>query len=507
MSFLETYNKNIEIKISLISIAIVGLILRLYYFPYDLPLFADGLDNFTYATAINYYNHLPNEWSPANNGWPIFLSFWFSLFRFENTFEYMQLQKIISVILSITTIVPIYLLCRKFFDKKLALIGSALFIFDPRIILNSTLGITEPLFILLGISSLLIFLRYDRKSIVFAFIFASFATIVRSEGIFLLITLAILFIIKYKISKEIFKTFIPALVLFMLILTPIMIYKTEVSGHDGIFERAVYGTGEIINISNQKDKNELISGIELFMKYLGWIMIPTFLFFVPLGLFLFLKNRKKETYFIIVFLISSSLPILYACIVQAQDTRYFYFLYPIFCLISLFGVEFYLKKINKNNNIIILLLIIGIFSSSVIFYEYKKIDFEKEREWNDISKIISSKISGTNFHPDMTKYIRDKEIPKEWPFLFNEMYRVNSIPMNSYNNIVEYIQESRSTISHLVISDNLELPKFLIDVYHNESKYSFLEKEFDSEQMGFKNGVKLFKIDFQKFDLFVNDNK
>ena len=63
--------------ISLIAIFFVGLGLRFFYFPNELPLIADAMDNFTYATGINYYGHLPTEWAPANNGWPMFLSFWF----------------------------------------------------------------------------------------------------------------------------------------------------------------------------------------------------------------------------------------------------------------------------------------------------------------------------------------------------------------------------------------------------------------------------------------------
>ena len=142
--------------ISLIAIFFVGLGLRFFYFPNELPLIADAMDNFTYATGINYYGHLPTEWAPANNGWPIFLSFWFSIINLENSLDYMQMQKTISVILSTLTIIPIYFLCRKFFDEKISLVGAALFAFEPRIMLNSLLGITEPLFILLGTSSLVL---------------------------------------------------------------------------------------------------------------------------------------------------------------------------------------------------------------------------------------------------------------------------------------------------------------------------------------------------------------
>ena len=158
--------------ISLIAIFFVGLGLRFFYFPNELPLIADAMDNFTYATGINYYGHLPTEWAPANNGWPIFLSFWFSIINLETSLDYMQMQKTISVVLSTLTIIPIYFLCRKFFDEKISLVGAALFAFEPRIILNSLLGITEPLFILLGISSLVIFLRYGRRAILLSFVLA-----------------------------------------------------------------------------------------------------------------------------------------------------------------------------------------------------------------------------------------------------------------------------------------------------------------------------------------------
>lgn len=504
MQVLNPVNNRIGGIIAFLGIFSVGLSLRLFYLPYELPLFADGLDNFTYATAINFYGHLPNEWAPANNGWPIFLSFWFSIIDLENSFEYMQMQRVISVVLSSLVTIPIYFLCSKYFDKKISMVGVSLFTFDPRIILNSTLGITEPLFILLGISSLVFFLRYTKKYIILAFILASFTTIVRSEGIFLVLTLSILFFIKYRISKEIVKTYLPALVIFLIILSPIMIYKTEVSGHDGIFQRVVGGTNEIITISNQEKNNEIFAGGELFIKYLGWIMIPSFIFFVPFGIIQFFRKRTKETNFIIVFLVCSSIPILYAYIVQAQDTRYFYFLYPIFCLISLFAVEKYVSKFTKKN-IMILLFILGILVSSIFFYEYKKIDYEKENELNQISKIISQKITGINFHPTETKYIKNEEIPQKWPFLFHEMYEIKSVETQNYDNLEEYIKNSKEELSHLVVDDDSKLPEFLVDVFVNEKKYDYLEKVFDSKEKGFKHHLKLFKIDFEKFDVNIEN--
>ena len=490
-------------KISFLIIFLIGLGLRFFYFPEELPLIADGMDNFTYATAINFYGNLPNEWAPANIGWSIFLSFWFGLVNLDSSLDYMQFQRILSIALSCLTIIPIYYLCRNFFSNKISLIGAALFAFEPRIILNSILGITEPLFILLGISSLVIFLRYSKKGILLAFVLASFTTIVRSEGIFLFITISILFFLKFKLSKEIFKTYLPALIIFLLILAPISMYKTEVSGNDAMFDRVVGATNKVVSISNDSKDNDILNGIGLFIKYLGWIMIPIFLLFLPFGMIQLFRKRTKEMNFILIFLVSSSIPILYAYVVQAQDTRYFYFLYPIFCLISLFAIDTYVSKV-KRKNFLILFLIIGILLASVSFYEYKKIDYEKEKELNEIAQIISEKISGINYHPTETKYIRATQIPSEWPFLFfEEDYQIKSISTKNFKNLEKFIFDSKDNLTHLIVDENPDLPEFLHNVYENEEEYEFLNKIFDSKDNGFNHHVKVFEINFEKLDLDI----
>ena len=497
---MEVLLKTKKLKISFLAIFVSSIVIKLIYFPYDLPLINDGLDNFTYATAINYFGHLPTEWTPINNGWPIFLSFWFSIINLENTSQYMELQRIISIVLSSLITIPVYFLCKKYFDEKIALVGAALFAFDPRIILNSLLGITEPLFILLGVSSLVLFLRYERREMFLSFILASCCTIVRSEGIFLFFTLTILFFIKYKISKEILKTYLPCVIIFMLILIPIMNYRIDVAGYDGIFQRAVIGTGQIASMVNQNGNSEIIVGFELFIKYLGWIMIPNFIIFLPFGIIQFFKHRKIETNFIIVFSLVCSIPILYAYLRQAQDTRYLYFLFPIFSLISLYSVKSYVSKFTKKN-IILSIIIIGIFVGSISFYEFTKIDYEKEREFNEIAKSISITPSGLNFHPTQTRYIGSSEIPNEWPFLFYDKVRKTKVvSTNNHENLENFISDSRKELTHLIVNENLDLPEFLQDVYYNEEKYEYLIKEFDSKEIGFEHHIKLFKIDFQKFD-------
>lgn len=493
-------NKKIVKIFPLTIIFFIGLGFRIYYFPHELPLVVDSLSYFLYSTETVYLGHLPTIWTPINNGWPIFNTFWFSIIDLENTLEYMQLQRTISVLLSTFTVIPVYFLCRKFFDNKLSIIGASIFIFDPRIILNSLLGITEPLFILLSTTALVFFLKYKRKEIIFSFILVSLCTTIRSEGMFLFLALTIVFFIKYKISKEIIKTYLPGLLFFILILIPVMDYRIEVTGTDGIFLRAIEGSTQTISTTNQDGTEKIFEGGKLFVTYLGWIMIPVFIIFLPFGVIQFFRKRIENTSFIITFLVVSSIPIFYAYIVQAQDTRYLYVLYPIFCVLSLFAVQSYISKINRKN-IVIFLIVLGILSSSIIFYELKKIDYEKEKELYEIGKIASKIILAANEHPTESRYISVAQIPNEWPFIFHDdMYMTKRIPVEDSDNLEDYILNSRDELTHIIVDDNPNLPEFLQNVNKNEEKYEYLKKVFDSKSKGFKHQMKIFEIDFKLFN-------
>ena len=491
---------NFKVVIPFLIIFFTGLGLRFFYFPFNVPLIADGMDYFIYATEIVAYGHLPTDWTPINNGWSIFVSFWLSIVNLENTFQYMQFHRMISVILSSFTVIPVYFLCRNFFNKKISLVGVSFFAFDPRILLNSFLGITEPLFILLGVSSLVLFLKYEQKAMLLSFALASFCTIVRSEGIFFFIILSILFFVKHKLSKEIIRTYLPCLIIFFLILMPIVTYRIDVTGYDGIFQRAAIGTTQIVSIANENKGIEIFDGVKLFLMYFGWILIPGFLAFLPFGIIQFFRHRNKETNFILIFSIIYSLPILYAYIVQAQDTRYFYFLFPIFCLISLFAVKTYFSKFS-HKNFLLIIFIIGIFSSSVLFYEYQKFDFTTEKNYNIIGKLIIEKSTGINYHPTITRYVYANQLPSEWPFIESKInFETKIIPTEKFTNLETYIKHSKTKLSNLVVDQNPNIPEYLKDVYYNEENYPYLIKIYDSVDGSLEHRVKLFEIDYDKFN-------
>ena len=131
-----------------------SIIIRMYYFSFEIPLTSDALGYFYFASDIAITGNLPNNYSPANPGWSMFVSGFFYLLNFETVNEFMQTQKILSIIISVITVIPIYFLCRKFLGEKLSIIGCIFFVFEPHLIQNSLLGITDPLYILFITSSL-----------------------------------------------------------------------------------------------------------------------------------------------------------------------------------------------------------------------------------------------------------------------------------------------------------------------------------------------------------------
>ena len=140
---------------SLICLGIIGLagfLIRFFYYPEGIPITLDGTAFFWYANDLSISGSFPVNVSIPNNGWPTFLSIFFYFFNSENFLDYMALQRCVTIIISVITIIPVFILCRKFCGNGLSLLGASLFVFQPRIIENSLLGITDPLFILLELT-------------------------------------------------------------------------------------------------------------------------------------------------------------------------------------------------------------------------------------------------------------------------------------------------------------------------------------------------------------------
>lgn len=500
-----------HVWISLILFGVLGLILRLYNFPYGVPITFDGLLYFWFAYDVSILDHLPTSYYVENDGWPIFLGFILKIFHSGNYLDYVTIQRSVTIFLSLITIIPVYFLCKKFFENKYALIGAAIFAFEPRIVQNSILGITDPLYILLISTSLALFFNSDKKLLYTSFGFAGLATIVRAEGLFLFISLSILYVIKFRFEKKMLVKYIIPLLIFILILTPIISYRIENYGHDGILNKITRAQNEI-NIHKNQLSSDWISfaangGINT-IKFLGWDLIPIFMFFVPIGFLLLLKKRNFQNLSTVLISIIMLGPAWFAYL-NNLDTRYLFVLYPLFCIFSLFTINRFCEKF-KRKNIIIMFIIIGIFIASLSFLEFKKMDYKLEQEAFIIAKIIYKNLDGIDSSSMLSKYVKTAEISDKWPereapsHSGNIPSSVTIFHIEGYSSIENFITISKEQgLTHLVI-DDLSKSELVNDVFFHEEKYPYLIKIYDSVEHGFDYHVKIFRIDYEKFSQLIN---
>jgi len=104
-------DKKCTIKNPIILLTIVGIVslgIRIYYFTPEIPVTLDAFGYFFYAFDAKVIGHLPENYSIANNGWPSFLWAIFSGFEFDNLLSYMQIQRFVSILFSVLTIIPVY---------------------------------------------------------------------------------------------------------------------------------------------------------------------------------------------------------------------------------------------------------------------------------------------------------------------------------------------------------------------------------------------------------------
>jgi len=499
-------------------ISSIALSIRLLIIPYEVPISLDGIDYFAYAIAMSRELSFPSEYLISNFGWPSLLSFIFSIVVFEQMLELMNIQKIFASLISVITVIPVYFICKKFFDHKIAILGSVLFLFDPRLIINSTLGITDSLFIfLVTIVIMFIFIK-NGKYYFLSFIFATLAIFVRYEGFLLIFPIIISFFIKKEFNQKKIIHFSLGITVFLTIIFCLNILAYEKTGTD-IFSPVTGGMNYMSNniVMNNPDwDDEFFSGkdenhsqifiynsISGYVKFIGWITLPYLVFFIIPGLYFINKKITIDKIILVVFAFFISGAGFYAYGRGIEETRYLYPLIPIFVLISC--RFFYILNKKYDYRKVILVTISFVIISSVGYLEYDKKDNVYEREIYDATVFVVKIADGVNEY-NGNKFVKTAALENSWPELLpvnekNKMtLKIKKFSSNGFENIEQFLESNENKgLSHLVIVEN-EKELFLKNVFHNENEYEFLEKIYDSRDLGFKNQIKIFEINYNIFN-------
>ena len=523
LSLIEKFEEKIsffsnKIFFALLIIGIIGLVIRVLFLHIEIPI---NSDNFLYFRhAVDQVTGYTSETDIVfNDGWPFFLSLFFSITPSNNFMDYMALQRFLTIGISVLTIIPIYYLGKQFFSKSYAVLGSAIFIFEPRIAQNSLFGTTDPLYIMaLTISLALIFNKKYHIQFI-SFVTLSCAILVRSEGLFLLPIFFAIFFLRSRINKKSIFSFFIILGIITCILFPASIIRVEHTGYDGLTGRISDGVNHITETGNGNQSQIFLiveNGIVNMLKFLAWSQIPYLIFFVPFGLILLIKNESKYKKTLVLVGVSALIPTIYGYSF-ASDSRYLFPIYPIFCILSIYSIKYFIQKTTKPKCITILIFSI-IIISSIFYLNWKDIDKNRELELYNLALEISNRASMVNvFYPE-SSYLQIVGLTKieKFPTSSNEYMgrKTEQYWYNKTDSIINVIKLGEGKgLTHLIIDDNQNRPQFVKDILINENNYPYLIKEFDSLEHGYKYNLKIYKIDYEKFDLmneiklnFINSN-
>ena len=506
----------------------ISLSFRMSTYDPTMPIVMDSLNFFSYAIDIHVLGGLPENYTVTKPGWSILLAGLFSIFDFSETDSYMQLQRITSIIISSVIIFPLYFLCNIFVEKKYSIIGVTLFAFAPRLIEISMNGTTDPLFILFLTMTILFFLKNSKKCIYISFLIAGISAIIRPEGLFLFLAISFLLIFKFKNEKFKFPKYLLAIIIFVIVLLPFALYTEQVNPGTSSFSRIIYSAAQYFQTSDEEvyttsDGNSFIAskisattGLEYFGKYLSWVMVPMFIITAPIGFLLFLKNRSYARISIIVIAITVSIPAFYAYSFPLAETKYLYFLFPLFTIFSILPIKLFIEKFQKKNIIISIVLSIIILSGT-LFYYYQ-FDTSHDKESMLIAKhIVDNTTTVNTYHPE-SRFIKNLDLPEKWSdltsfykntertetamveYMPHKITRINS---DKFEYVETLILEYNKQFSHIVVDSKDNRPKFFKDIFENEDKYPYLIKEWDTKDEGFAYHVKIFKIDYNLFNLEI----
>ena len=71
----------------------------------------------------------------------------------------------------------------------------------------------------------------------------------------------------------------------------------------------------------------------------------------------------------------------------------------------------------------------------------------------------------------------------------------------------EFIDSGKNEgLTHIVADKNPNRPEFLKDVFKNEEKFPYLIKIYDSSEHGYEYHLKIFRIDYEKFQSTIQYN-
>lgn len=529
-----------QIVFVLIIISLISFGFKLSVTDFSIPV---NLDNLDYA--LNAIAHTHGDYSQSINrgmGWSLFVSTFFNFINSDDFYDYSNTIRLLSMTIGIISIPMMYLIGRKFFDHRYSLVLASFFAFEPHLNYNSTLGLTEPLFILSIIGAFYFILNQNSRFIIISLILAGVAYWIRLNGVWVFIVISLIYLLTHKKSWKFIMNYGIAITAFVLIISPILIERNE-SFDDpfySVYKDAVFagsyesmleaiGNNEKITAFDYIEENGIFSFINNYfiigsynvLAVTASMTLPYLAIFIPFGILFSLRAFDQKLNFIKsnwIFILTS-IALLSFTMAIVPDRRFVLYLLPFFMIFSViplqrmveYGLSTFSFSRKQKDIFLIGVLIIILILSTIVILRYVP-DSEYELEKLEFGKFVLNNLDGVT--------LRDSEGSLEYIqyMLITESFhnhKINSsIIDNANTSYEETFAPSGKTIEELLINGADHNLKYIISnetpgllhpvkdtLYFDYEKYTYLTKIFDSDDSGFnKLKIKVFEINYKKFN-------
>ena len=527
----------------LILICVISLGLKLYTVDFSIPPHGDDIGYVLHAIQYNEGDFFVSQ--KKNPGWPLFLAPFMSIINSNDLLDYTNFARVLGLIISTATIFPMYFLARKFFDEKYSLIAASLFAFEPHLNYNSGAALSEPLLILVLITSMIFILHNKTKYLYLAFVFAGLCWWVRLEVIYPMLAIILIYFIVHRAKSNSLRNFSLCIIFLLIIISPLFVQRyiqfddpfyvwytgtIFADNYAGIFSQedpGIINFVEEYGISGLTDR--LVNGLANLFNVLFRILFPYLIVLIPFGVLFSLRPIKQKLRNIkanwIMIIVTISILIIPFAI--ADERRYLFSLFPFLIILSTIPIQrvtdyglstFSFNERQKSTFLVIIvgivILLSGIFTTGITGFGYglpntalenEKIKFTEYLVENFDGRmlrdeVVNDYLAYVNLTSDDNDFKTFKSPRGKNPY--PDLYEPGKVVrMSVYGKTVEELVtngETRDLKYIAILEKGSYFFPFLNDLYYNEEKYPYMKKIFDSNEISYKEfKTKVFEIDYK----------
>lgn len=294
---------NSKACILIIAILIVGFLLRIYSgllidgHPFDINIYKRWATSAANSLLTVYGNNSSIDYPPVY----IYILSIVGKLSNMSVFSkyYFLLLKLPSIIADILSAYFIYRIANKRISRELSILLSAFYIFNPAVLINSTIwGQADSLFTFIVILAVY-FLSEER--LVFSSIFFTLTVLMKPQGIILL-PLVLFELIKKRNLESLIKCILPALITSLIIILPFSISNHNITWIFSLYKNTIseypYASDNAFNFFSLIGANHIKDTTTMFiLSYHNWGMIFIVLITILSG-FIYIKSTNKSAIYI-----------------------------------------------------------------------------------------------------------------------------------------------------------------------------------------------------------------